>query len=178
MEEKIVQNPESIKDNLNRFIDTNKSSGLGKITIAEEPADAPDAILLMDELSQTLEAITGSSGKNSFDPRDVSVPRAVFVLARTETGELAGCGAIRPINESAGEIKRVYAKVKTCGVGTQILAYLENKAQKLGYSSLCLETRLINHKAVSFYEKLGYHRIPNYGKYVGKPESVCFEKQL
>lgn len=149
-----------------------------KIIITEESASTPDAILIMDELSKSLEDITGSNGKNSFDPKDVSVPKAVFVLARTETGAPVGCGAIRPINENTGEIKRVYAKLKTCGIGTQILAYLENKAQKLGYSTLCLETRLVNHKAVSFYEKLGYHRIPNYGKYVDKLESVCFEKYL
>jgi hypothetical protein len=31
---------------------------------------------------------------------------------------------------------------------------------------------------VTFYERRGYSRIPNFGKYVGKEEAVCFEKRL
>jgi ribosomal protein S18 acetylase RimI-like enzyme len=48
----------------------------------------------------------------------------------------------------------------------------------MGYSELWLETRLINHKAVRFYEKNGYVRIENYGPYIGRKEAVCFSKAL
>lgn len=92
--------------------------------------------------------------------------------------EPVGCGAIRPIDENIAELKRMFAKVKTKGVGTQILAYLEMQAKKLGYSAIWLETRLINEDAVSFYKKKGYSKIPNYGKYVGNTEAICFEKKL
>ena len=132
----------------------------------------------MDELSKNLELITGDSGKNSFNPNDVCVPRSLFVVAYTEYGEAIGCGAIRPINQDVAEVKRMFAKTKAIGVGSEILHHLENQAQKLGYSAIWLETRLINKRAVSFYEKKGYHRISNYGKYVNKPEAVCFEKSI
>ena len=72
----------------------------------------------------------------------------------------------------------MFAKTKAIGVGSEILHHLENQAQKLGYSAIWLETRLINKRAISFYEKKGYHRISNYGKYVNKPEAVCFEKNI
>ncbi|MFT8348378.1 GNAT family N-acetyltransferase [Clostridium saccharoperbutylacetonicum] len=146
--------------------------------ITETQANTQDAINLMEELSKSLEFITGDSGKNSFNSNDVSVPRSLFVVAYNEEGEAIGCGAIRPINEEVAEVKRMFAKTKAIGVGSEILKYLENGAKKLGYSSLWLETRLINERAVRFYEKNGYHRISNYGKYVNKPEAVCFEKNI
>ncbi|MDP4147005.1 MAG: GNAT family N-acetyltransferase [Bacillota bacterium] len=145
--------------------------------IATHP-NSPDALLLMDELSQSLESITGSTGRNSFNLEDVYVHRSLFVVAYDENEEVIGCGAIRPINEDIAEIKRMFAKTKAIGVGTAILHYLEIEAKKMGYSTLWLETRLINKRAVSFYEKRGYHPISNYGKYANNTEAVCFEKNI
>jgi ribosomal protein S18 acetylase RimI-like enzyme len=48
----------------------------------------------------------------------------------------------------------------------------------MGYETLRLSTRLVNQTAVSFYERNGYRRIPNYGRYQGRDEAVCFEKML
>lgn len=145
--------------------------------IKKKPTDH-DAILLIEELSKTLETITGDSGKNSFDPKDVCVPRSLFVIAYDENGEPLGCGAIRPIDKNIAEVKRMFAKTKTKGVGTKILLYLESEALKLGYSTLWLETRVINKAAVSFYKKRGYIQISNYGKYIDNPNAICFEKKL
>lgn len=146
--------------------------------IIETRPDEPDALLLIDELSQNLKSITGNSGKNSFNLNDVCIPRSLFVVAYNENGEGIGCGGLRPINENIAEVKRMFAKAKGIGVGTEILHYLEIKAQKFGYSTLWLETRLINKRAVLFYEKKGYHRISNYGKYINNPKAVCFEKRI
>jgi N-acetylglutamate synthase-like GNAT family acetyltransferase len=146
--------------------------------IIEKNPNESDAIILMEELSQTLEAITGASGKSSFNSEDVCVPRSLFVIAYDEKDQPIGCGAIRPIDENIAEVKRMFAKVKTNGVGTEILSYLEMQAKRLGYSALWLETRLINEKAVSFYKKRGYSKIPNYGKYINKSNAICFEKKL
>lgn len=132
----------------------------------------------MDELSETLKSITGNSGRHSFDPEDVCVPRSLFAIAYDDDGEAVGCGAIRPVNESTAEVKRMYVRVKAKGVGSEILSYLETQARAMGYSILWAETRLINEQAVHFYENKGYHRIPNYGKYAGNPEAVCFEKKV
>lgn len=146
--------------------------------IIEKHPNESDAVLLMEELSEILEKITGASGKNSFNSEDVCVPQSLFVIAYDEKDEPIGCGAIRPIDENIAEVKRMYAKAKTKGVGTKILSYLEMQAKKLGYSAIWLETRLINENAVSFYKKKGYCKILNYGKYSGNAEAICFEKKL
>ncbi len=144
--------------------------------IIEASPYSEDAVQLMEELSENLEAITGSSGRASFQPEDVGVPGALFVIAYDDKGNAIGCGGYRPMEDNTAEVKRMYARLKHVGVGTQVLEYLERKAAGFGYASLRLETRLINKEAVSFYVKRGYHRIENYGKYMVMPEAVCFEK--
>ena len=143
----------------------------------EDPA-APDSRRLMEELSTALEAITGDSGKASFEVDDVRGPMACFVVARDANGDAVGCGALRPLQPGVAEIKRMYARHGTSGVGSAVLGFLEDEAATLGYQAVWLETRLVKRRAVDFYEARGYARIANYGKYIGNPLAVCFEKQL
>ncbi|MGX9944513.1 GNAT family N-acetyltransferase [Bradyrhizobium sp. BTAi1] len=58
------------------------------------------------------------------------------------------------------------------------MKHLEAAALGFGYHAIWLETRRVNARAVAFYERHGYRRIPNFGKYAGRPEAVCFEKRL
>jgi ribosomal protein S18 acetylase RimI-like enzyme len=148
------------------------------IKVVSEDPSTPDAVVMLDELSDVLSVITGSSGKSSFDVNDVRVANARFVVARDQSGKAVGCGAFRPLESGIAEIKRMYSRRSMLGVGSAILSFLELEALKLGFAALRLETRVVNEKAVTFYERRGYSRIPNFGKYVGKEEAVCFEKRL
>ncbi len=148
------------------------------IIIHEEDPGTEDATVLMDELSDSLQRVTGRSGRASFDPDDVRAPRSLFVIARDGNGQALGCGAFRPMDEHTAEVKRMYARMSGKGTGGLILSHLEKRARDFGYASLKLETGLVNQQAVDFYEGRGYKRIPNYGKYVDYPDSVCFEKIL
>ncbi|MFT4005317.1 MAG: GNAT family N-acetyltransferase [Lacrimispora sp.] len=151
---------------------------LNDIIISAESPFSTEATFLMDELSECLQDITGDSGKGSFDANDVCNNKAIFVIARDQSGKAVGCGAFRPMNETSAEVKRMYAREKGMGVGNRILSYLEHRAYNMGYKSFLLETRIINVKAVSFYKRNGYRQIPNYGKYVERVNSICFEKDL
>lgn len=131
----------------------------------------------MDELSNVLQDITGSSGKNSFDTNEF-YPGGIFVVAFDDNNEPIGCGSIRKIEDNDAEVKRMYAKHIGLGIGSEVINYLEKKAKSMGYLKLILETRLINQKAVSFYKKQGYSVIDNYGKYQNNSEAICFEKIL
>ena len=141
---------------------------------AEDPAGA-DALALMAELSAALTAITGAGGQASFDVSDVRGPRACFALALARA---LGCGALRPIDADVAEIKRMFARPGTRGVGSAVLRHLEAEAARWGYAALRLSTRLANARAVAFYERHGYRRIPGYGRYAGSDVSVCFERVL
>ena len=138
----------------------------------------PDALTLVQELSAALAAITGDSGAVSFASDDVRQAGALFVVARGDDAGLLGCGALRPLRDGVGEIKRMYARPGTQGVGLALLAHLETEAARLAYRELWLSTRRVNQRAVSFYRKRGYAPIASYGKYVGSADSVCMGKRL
>ncbi len=145
---------------------------------AEDPSGA-DARELIEALSAALTAITGASGKASFDLADMRQARACFAVARDRDGQALGCGALRPLDAAlahVGEIKRMFARPGTRGVGSAVLDFLEREARRHGYTTLRLETRRVNERAVAFYERRGYRRIANYGRYVGNDAAVCFEK--
>ena len=144
---------------------------------AEDPAGG-DALALVAELSAALSALTGASGQASFDLSDVRGPRACFALARDAQGRALGCGALRPLAGDVAEVKRMFARPGTGGVGSAVLRFLESEAARRGYAALRLSTRRVNERAVAFYERHGYRRIAGYGRYAGSDVSVCFEKTL
>lgn len=53
---------------------------------------------------------------------------------------------------------------------------LIEEAKQAGYSSLILESGEILVEAMGLCRSIGYKVIPNYGKYVDMPESVCMKK--
>ncbi|TCM40621.1 GNAT family N-acetyltransferase [Novosphingobium sp. ST904] len=146
-------------------------------TVRVEPCDPhdPEAVAVMERLSEALAAITGDGGTSSFDPADVLVPRALFVVARNGEGAVIGCGAYRPLEEEVAEIKRMYADQ---GCGAAVLAALEAGASADGYREVRLSTRKVNTRATAFYRRHGYAPVAAYGRYVGREESVCMGRVL
>ena len=132
---------------------------------------------IIEELSANLYLRFGSDGRNSFTDWENNNSKYVFAIAEIDN-EIVGCGAIRPISETIGEVKRMYSKYPGKKIGQTILAFLENKAKTTGYSDLILETRVKNQEATHFYIKQDYKVIPNYGKYRDRPEAICFGKSL
>ncbi|ELY6345368.1 GNAT family N-acetyltransferase [Cronobacter muytjensii] len=145
-----------------------------------EPSDPthPDAIPLLAALSETLAALTGSSGRQSFDNEDVRVEGATFLLARNADGAAIGCVACRPLRPGVAEIKRLFALPNNPGAGSQLLSAAERFAREFGYQQAWLETRRTNPRAVEFYLRRGYQIIDNYGRYAGQEDAVCFARPL
>jgi GNAT superfamily N-acetyltransferase len=140
--------------------------------------ESPEAQSLLARLSESLHHITGSSGTASFDVEDVKVDGACFVIARSASGLAVGCGALRPLGPGIAELKRMFAVPGSRGVGSAILAFLERKASEYAYGQIWLETRLVNQRAVAFYERHGYSPIANFCRYIGRPEAICLGKSL
>jgi len=147
------------------------------VRIAAEDPDSPSARLLLAELSAALQALTGDSGRSSFDPDDVRGPRAQFLVAYDAGNIPVACGAVRPLDEDRAEIKRMYARPGS-RAGQLVLAALESYARSVGYSSAALSTRRVNERALAFYARHGYRETPPFGAYVTKPQSICLGKPL
>ena len=88
------------------------------------------------------------------------------------------CGAMREIGTGTMEIKRMYTRpgFRGRGVAGELLRGLEAWARELGYTRTVLETGKRQPEAIALYLKNGYAIIPNYGKYAGIDNSVCFAK--
>lgn len=147
------------------------------LTVEPSSPDHPDAIPLIDALSADLGRRFGSDGRAGFADWASLADRSLFALARLD-GVPVGCGAVRPLGDGVGEIKRMYAAPGTAGVGSALLSFLEEGARRLGFHRLVLETRWANDRAVGFYRRHGYRITTNYGAYVGRAESACFDKDL
>lgn len=112
-----------------------------------------------------------------FSLSEAAMERTIFLVARL--GNLpVGCGAIRQIDHHTAEVKRMYvsATERRRGIARLILARLEQQAFDFGYRAIRLETGILQPEAQRLYESCGYQRIPAFGRYVGNPTSVCFEK--
>jgi len=150
-----------------------------------EPADPdhPDARALIGELAVELTRVTGRFTAASYTAQDAHAPRSTFVIARQsdDTRRPLGCGAIRPLAEEhprVAELKRMYARPGTHGVGHAILIHLETVARELGYSEVWLETGDTNARALEFYTRHGYVPIPCFGTYAGRADCTCLGKRL
>jgi len=105
--------------------------------------------------------------------------RGVYVIAYVDGRPLA-CGAIRPLNVSVAEVRRMYVhrEHRRQGLARAVLLHLENEARRLGYSSLMLETGYKQVSAMRLYESTGFQRIPPFGEYVNDPTSVCYGRAI
>lgn len=58
---------------------------------------------------------------------------SIAVPAHSDAGGLAfGCGAFRPLAKDIAEVKRMYARPSTDGVGCAVLAHLKAQVATLG----------------------------------------------
>ena len=102
------------------------------------------------------------------------------VIVAYENDKPVSCGAIREYSPTVTELKRMYtlSEYRAKGIATKVLIELEKWASELSYQKCILETGWRQPDAIRLYEKNGYERISNYGKYAGIVNSVCFEKNI
>ncbi|MEC0229432.1 GNAT family N-acetyltransferase [Paenibacillus alba] len=136
---------------------------ISTITAAKEDIRASESEQLIRELSAELGRLYDSDGTAGFQASDVEVPRSAFIVARSE-GHPVGCGALRPIDETTVEVKRMYTRLdfRRKGVAQAILAEAERLALEYGYTSIKLQTGPKQPEAAALYERVGYYRVPIY----------------
>lgn len=128
---------------------------------ATEDIRSEDSLQLIKELSEELGLLYGGDGTAGFQLSDVEVPRAAFIVARID-GYPVGCGALRPLDETSVEVKRMYTRsgYRRKGIAQAILAEADRLASELGYTNLKLQTGPPQPEAPALYERVGYYRIP------------------
>ena len=138
----------------------------------------PDFLHLVAMLDDYLARIDGDDHPYYARLNATDVPGNV-VLAYTNGGAV-GCGAVRPFQPGAMEVKRMFVLPpwRRKGIAGLILAELEDWSRSLGANTCVLETGRQQPAAIALYARHGYEQIPNYGPFIGIDNSLCFKKTL
>lgn len=100
-------------------------------------------------------------------PGEYTPPQGALLLALVD-GDVAGCGALRPLPESdyanACEMKRLYVRpaFRKFGLGRLLAQALLDRGLQAGYSAMLLDTLDAMEAARGLYASLGFEEIPPY----------------
>jgi ribosomal protein S18 acetylase RimI-like enzyme len=141
-----------------------------EITAAATPAAFDAARELFAEYAAALGVdlcFQGFESELAGLPGDYAEPQGVLLLAHVD-GELAGCGAMRPLPDcdhlDACEMKRLYVRraFRRFGLGRLLAQALLDRATAVGYSSMLLDTLDDMEAARGLYASLGFEEVPPY----------------
>lgn len=98
-------------------------------------------------------------------------------LVLTDDGKVVGTGAIRCLDDSTCELKRMWflKEYRGRGLGKQMAQMLLDSAKQMGYKRVRLDTSPTLEQAVGLYRKLGFHDIKRYNN---GPGTLFMEKTL
>ena len=110
---------------------------------------------------------------------ELEAPEVTVLVARS-AGKALGMVALIDNSDGTAELKRMFVTpaARGRGIAAALIRSLETVAADAGTRTVRLETGPLQHAAIRLYERSGYRPIPNFGKYVGDPNSVCYEKAL
>lgn len=145
--------------------------------VADESADQPDVLRLIDELDAYQRSLYPAESNHLLDVSALLQPNVRFAVARNPAGEAVGCAAVVLMNGFA-EIKRMFVSPCTRGggVGRRLLEHVEGLALAEGRRVMRLETGIHQPEALGLYARAGYARRGPYEGYAEDPLSVFMEK--
>ncbi|MCK2214535.1 GNAT family N-acetyltransferase [Actinomadura sp. ATCC 31491] len=141
--------------------------------IEERETGDGELAALLDAAFAELVARYGPEGRSQVRPG------ARFLVAVVD-GQAVGCGAVQPVDELTGELKRMYVRPghRGRGIAKALLGALEELAAGMGHRRLRLATGLRQPEAIALYERCAYTLTEPYGKYVDAPLTRCYAKAL
>jgi putative acetyltransferase len=149
------------------------------VTIQSEPARQPELLELMRQGDEYTLSLYPPESCHLLGVEELERPGVTVFVAR-DGFPVLGMAALVAKPGGSSELKRMFVPeaARGRGVATGLLRAIEEFASGSGIDIIQLETGPLQHAAIALYERSGYLSIPNFGKYVGDPNSVCYEKRL
>lgn len=148
------------------------------IKIVRTNSKNEDFVTLVQSLNDYLKFIDGDEHDFYNQYNNIDVLNHVVVAYQNK--KPIGCGAFKAFDKKSIEIKRMFTETnyRGKGVASKVLVALEKWSKELGFNACILETGKRQKEAVSFYKKMNYKIIPNYGQYENVENSLCLKKKL
>ena len=141
----------------------------------------PEVAALLEEHLQDMRAISPPESKHALDLDGLRRPEITFWTV-WDGSSLAGCGALKRLDEQHGEVKsmRTATGYRGRGVASLVLGQIVEEARKRGYRRLSLETGSMEFfkPARSLYAKFGFGLGPPFADYKEDPNSCFFTRTL
>lgn len=151
------------------------------MNIKPDDLTSPDVLALVEthltEMSANDNAVIG----NTLDLESLKSDDVTFFAVR-EGETLTGCGALKELDETHGEIKSMHTerRFRRRGVSAALLFHMIRLSQERGYKRLSLETHPgEDYKpARKLYERFGFETCGPFGDYEKHEHSVFMTREV
>jgi len=151
------------------------------MNIKAEDLSNPDVLALVETHRAEMGANDNARISNTLDLDSLKSKDVTFFAVR-EGETLTGCGAIKELDKTHGEIKSMHTvrRFRRRGVSAALLFHMIKLAEERGYKRLSLETNPgSDYKpARKLYERFGFEDCGAFGEYEDHEDSVFMTKNI
>lgn len=151
---------------------------MGNLYIQVDDLEGPEIAEFLEDHISDMKSVSPPESKHSFDIEGLKSADITFWSVYSGE-ELVGCGALKELDDSHGEIKsmRTSPKIRGAGIGAFILSHVLNESKRRGYSQVSLETGSMSffEPARNLYEKFGFIVCKPFANYREDPNSVFYQ---
>ncbi len=162
-------------------VTANLNGGTNQVKIRADDLTGPEIADLLQEHLENMYQITPPESVHALDLEALRSPDISFWTA-WEKDELLGCGALKKLDVSSGEVKsmRTAKAHRRQGVASKILEHIIAVAQQRAYKCLYLETGAMAAfaPAQALYARYGFEYRGPFADYIDDPNSVFMVKSL
>lgn len=152
------------------------------VTITRETPLQDDVRRFVSELNAHLNPLSPPEFQFQMTVEQMAGPDTHVFVARDEQGKAVGMGSLKALNDTTGELKRMYTSPEVRGqrVGKRLVERLEAQARELGLTHLKLETGAESFmpEAHRLYQRAGYTPCPAFADYPDSDYSAFYERAL
>ena len=152
------------------------------ITVAIETPLQEDVRQLVKELNAYLNPLSPPEFQFQMTVEQMADAKTTLFVARGESGQAVGMGALKVETAEMAEVKRMYTRPEIRGqrIGVKLLDAITDLARQKGISHLMLETGDVEgfEPAHRLYIKAGFTRCGAFLDYPESEYSAFFEKWL
>jgi putative acetyltransferase len=149
--------------------------------IVVDDLTGPEIFQLLNEHLRDMHASSPPESVHALDLRALQASNITF-WSIWHNEHLAGCGAIKELNNREAEIKsmRTSAHFRRQGVGAKMLNHIVTEAKARNYKTLYLETGSVEYfyPAIALYKRFGFEVCGPFANYELDPFSVFMKLEL